>query len=126
MIPIQSMTIHTNFSDFILFLFVHMSQADSTYDPTEMATIKAKMKDLFPEETDFEKKLYGTIRQYNTFDKAKLGDFLQASLDHFAEKKPFLSELVEDLQEIIRADGRVDQSESRALEAFKVMLQKNR
>jgi len=116
------MTVHSTFSDFILFLFVHMSQADSKYDPTEMATIKAKMKDLFPEDTDFEKKLYGTIRQYNDFDKSRLTEFLRESLDHFTEKKPFLSELVEDLQEIIRADGRVDQSEARALEAFKVMV----
>ena len=50
------MVIHSSFKDFILFLYVHMSQADENYDPNEMATIKKKAHQLFQKETDIEKK----------------------------------------------------------------------
>ena len=39
------MLLHATFPDFILFLYVHMSLADSSYDPSEMAAIKTKMND---------------------------------------------------------------------------------
>jgi len=51
------MVIHANLPDFILFLYVHMSRADDSYDPTEMAAIKSKMNNLFSKGTDLEKKL---------------------------------------------------------------------
>ena len=52
------MVIHSRFKDFILFLYVHMSRADESYDPIEMATIKKKITGLFEKNADIEKKLY--------------------------------------------------------------------
>ena len=66
------MVIHDSFPDFLLFVYVHMSEADHNYDPKEMALIKKKMHALFPEGTDLEKKLYRAIRDYNNFDKSRL------------------------------------------------------
>ena len=38
------------------------------------------MNDLFSEGTDLEKKLYVTIREYNSFDKNKLTELLSDSI----------------------------------------------
>ena len=70
------MVIHSTFKDFILFLYVHMSQADENYDPNEMATIKKKIGGLFEKDTDIEKKLYMAIREYNSFDRFEITDFV--------------------------------------------------
>lgn len=116
------MIIHHNLNDFILFLYVHMSQADNTYDPSEMTTIKSKMTGLFPEGTDFEKKLYLAIREYNTFDKAKLSEVLKASFHHFKDAEINSQKLMRDLSEIVDADGKVDPAEGKALDLMKELI----
>jgi hypothetical protein len=116
------MVIHANLPDFILFLYVHMSRADDSYDPTEMAAIKNKMSGLFSEGTDLEKKLYITIREYNSFDKNKLTELLSDSIKHFSNDTAVDARLFNDLKEIIQADGKVAQSEMNALEALKRMI----
>lgn len=118
------MVIHASFADFILFLYVHMSQADNTYDPKEMSVIKEKMETLFPAGTDFEKKLYTTIRQYNTFDKTGLKDLVKDSIHHFG-KKNALKNIYADVQDIFNADGKVDSSETNALEALRQIIDAN-
>lgn len=119
------MIIHKTLSDFILFLYVHMSHSDSNYDPTEMAVIKTKMMSIFPAGTDIEKKLYGTIREYNTFDKTKLDDLLAASIKHFkSDNRVKDSTVFTDIEDIIRADGKVSSSESKALEAITKIISK--
>jgi hypothetical protein len=117
------MILHTAFPDFILFLYVHLSHADSSYDPTELAAIKEKMKKLFPAGTDFERKLYGTLREYNSFDKARLSELFRDSFEHFNRTEQVAqSSVFDDLHEIIRADGKVIQSETNALETLKQFI----
>ncbi|HYG20159.1 MAG TPA: TerB family tellurite resistance protein [Ohtaekwangia sp.] len=113
------MVIHNSYPDFILFLYVHLSHADNSYDPAEMAAIKEKMKKLFPEGTDFEKKLYGALRQYNSFDRSKLAELFKSSFQHFNEVP---SNVVSDMREIISADGHVNPSETQALETLRQMI----
>lgn len=119
------MVIHNKFEDFIIFLYVHMSRADENYDPKEMATIKEKMKEIFDGE-DVEKKLYVAIREYNTFDRAKLNELFKDTFSHFNEdqnlsKNNFLS----DLNDIMLADGKVVREETKALEALKGIITLN-
>src|SRR6187551_333589 len=117
------MIIHKTLSDFILFLYVHASHSDSNYDPTEMTVIKTKMTSLFPSGTDMEKKLYGTIREYNTFDKAKLDDLFSASIKHFKSEGMVKDNTVfTDIEDIIRADGKVNSSEAKALEVIAKLI----
>jgi uncharacterized tellurite resistance protein B-like protein len=116
------MILHSSFSDFILFLYVHMSHADSSYDPYEMETIKSKMGGLYPEGTDIEKKLYQTIREYNAFDKSNLGDLFEKTLTHFDLDIPKKNNVYTDLYEIVQADGKVEQSETKALETLKQII----
>ncbi len=116
------MILHQTFADFVLFLYVHISQADNTYDPKELAIIKAKMGKLFPEGTDLEKKLYSTIKQYNLFDKSKLNELFESSLRHFGNESASKSGLYSDLYEIIQADGKIHQSETSSLEVLKNII----
>ena len=116
------MVIHSTFPDFILFLYVHMSRADDNYDPTELAAIKSKMNGLFSANTDLEKKLYQTIRDYNSFDKNKLTELFSDSIQHFSNTSSVDTHLFDDLREIIQADGKVDQSETNALDVLKRII----
>ena len=117
------MVIHATLPDFILFLYVHMSRADDTYDPSEMAAIKVKMNTLFAEGTDLEKKLYIAIREYNSFDKSKLNELFAGSILHFSKNSTVDAHLFNDLKEIIQADGKIDQTEASALEALERMIE---
>lgn len=118
------MLLHKTFSDFILFLYVHMSHADDSYDPNELAAIKTKMKSLFPEDTDIERKLYGALREYNALDRSSLNGVIEESFHHFSGDPgaTVSNDMYADLYEIIQADGKVDQSETKALEALKKVI----
>lgn len=118
------MVIHKSFSDFLLFLYVHMSDADAEYDPAEMAVIKKKMADLFPSSVDFEQKLYLTIREYNSFDKSQLDELFKDTLLYFQKEESEREEkMFNDIREIISADGSMNESESKALESFRKMIE---
>ena len=120
------MVIHSRFSDFILFLFVHMSHADETYDPYEMATIKTKISGMFDDDTDIERKLYLTIREYNSFDKVELPQLFQDSFKHFGEDESIQKNtFFDDLTEIMQADGKVVHAEKKALQALKEIIELN-
>ena len=116
------MVIHATLPDFILFLYVHMSRADDSYDPSEIAAIKVKMNTLFAEGTDLEKKLYSAIREYNSFDKSKLTELFADSIEHFSKNSAVEAHLFNDLSEIIQADGKVDQSETNALDVLRRII----
>jgi uncharacterized tellurite resistance protein B-like protein len=117
------MVIHDSFPDFLLFVYVHMSEADHNYDPKEMALIKKKMHALFPEGTDLEKKLYRAIRDYNNFDKSRLDALFKDTFEKFRGANPELREhLFQDILEIASADGALNASESQALESLKRII----
>ena len=117
--------IHSSLADFILFIYVHMSEADHNYDPREMDVIQQKMAKLFPDNTDFEKKLYGTIREYNNFDKAQLPSLFKNSFEHFRQELSSEQSVYSDLQEIVQADGEINPSEKDALDLLKRIIDLN-
>jgi uncharacterized tellurite resistance protein B-like protein len=120
------MVIHNSFPDFLLFLYVHMSEVDHEYDPAEMALIKVKMSNLFPKGTDLEQKLYRTIRDYNNFDKSQLTPLFRDTFSKFHDEGARLKEnLFQDIQEIAKADGDLNPSESKALDALKQIIESN-
>ena len=117
----QFMVIHSSFSDFILFLYVHLSHADNSYDPTELSAIKDKMKIIFPSTTDFEKKLYQAIREYNSFDKSRFDELLKATATHFKNEKAN-KQVLDSFHDIVNADGKIGQEEAKALETLKQII----
>jgi uncharacterized tellurite resistance protein B-like protein len=114
------MVIHSSFSDFILFLYVHVAHIDNTYDPKEIASIKSKMGRLFPDGTDIERKLYQTIREYNTFDRNNINELIRDSFAFFSEdSETQKTKLFEDVKSIIEADGHVNEQETEIFRAIK-------
>ena len=116
------MVVHESLSDFILFLYVHISHVDQNYDPSELGTIKRKMAKLYPADTDLEKKLYLTLRQYNDFEKSKLYELVRDSLDHFKDQVSEKENIYGDLSEIIQADGKLEYSEMKSLETLRKII----
>lgn len=112
------MIIHSTFEDFLLFLYVHISRADSNYDPKEMEVIQQKMTSLYPNKIDFDKKLYLTLREYKTFDKNKLPELFSDTFKHFKAGKD-KGKIFADLSDIVSADGKVQATETSALDALK-------
>jgi hypothetical protein len=101
-----------------------MSESDHNYDPYEMAVIKEKMKKLFPEGTDLERKLYHAIREYNNFDKSKLNELMEDSFDYFSKNGSSLkSDVLKDIQEIFTADGGMNIDEANALDALRKVIE---
>lgn len=117
------MVIHPTLPDFILFLYVHLAHVDDSYDPKELSVIKSKMKVLFPSGTDLEKKLYQSIRDYQKFDKAQLGELCADTISFYQNNNQQLpTRLLKDLQDIVNADGHIEKSEAEALAKLNGML----
>jgi uncharacterized tellurite resistance protein B-like protein len=118
------MVIHSSFADFVLFLYVHMSHVDNDYDPTEMKVIKEKMTRIFHKDVDLEKKLYTTIREYNAFDQTKMNELIKDTFAHFAGVKFSQKyKVYTDMYDIINADGKIDESETKAMEVLRQIIQ---
>jgi uncharacterized tellurite resistance protein B-like protein len=117
------MVIHSSVPDFVLFLYVHLAQIDESYDPRELAVIKSRMKALFPEGTDLERKLYQAIRDYQKLDKSSIGKICADTIAFFNHSgSPFSAKLIRELEEIVKADGNLQQSEQQALDRLTEIL----
>lgn len=119
------MVIHNSFADFVLFLYVHMAHADGDLHVTEVKVIKEKMGKLYPGE-DVDKKFTAALDEYNAFDKKNLNKLFQASFAHFDTIK-FAQKyrVYGDMYDIIYADGKVLESETKALEELRDIIDIN-
>ena len=121
------MVIHDTFKDFVLFLYVHMAHADGEFHESEVRLVRDKMEKLFhPDEVNIDAKLKEAIKQYESFDKTKLKVLFRDTFDHFntikfAQKYKVYS----DMYDIIHADGRIDESETKALQELKEIIDIN-
>ena len=121
------MVIHNSFKDFVLFLYVHMAHADGEFHESEIVLVRDKMVKLFhPEEVDIDAKLKEALKQYDDFDKSQLKSLFRDTFDHFntikfAQKYKVYS----DMYDIIHADGKIDESETKALQELKEIIDIN-
>ena len=117
------MVIHQSFADFVLFMYVHMAHADSEFHSTEMGVIREKMTKLYPKDKDHEAKLSEIVKQYEGFDKNKLKILFRDTFDHFTNVK-FAQKykVYTDMYDIINADGKIDESETKALNELKEII----
>jgi uncharacterized tellurite resistance protein B-like protein len=117
------MVVHKTFSDFVLFLYVHMAHVDGEFHETEMKVVREKMKKLYPRETDLEAKLKEAMILYSDFDKSKLHQLFRDTFRHFsAVRFPVKYHIYTDLYEIINADGKIDEKETIALQELKEII----
>ena len=117
------MVIHKNFQDFVLFLYIYMAHADGEFHENEKQVILEKMKRLYPADEDFNKKFNEALHLYDDFDKKQLKTLFRDTFNHFsAVKFPVKYKVYTDMYDIINADGKVDESETKALNALKEII----
>jgi uncharacterized tellurite resistance protein B-like protein len=118
------MVIHKTFADFVLFLYVHMAYADGEYHPMEHDVIVGKVHKLFPAETNAQELVGKAEQEYRTTDRSKVGVIIRDSFRHFNSVK-FAQKykIYTDMYDIIHADGKVDESETAALNELKEIIE---
>ncbi|HEX8059859.1 MAG TPA: TerB family tellurite resistance protein [Cyclobacteriaceae bacterium] len=118
------MVIHDTFADFVLFLYIHMAYADGVYHPAEKEAIAERVPKLFPGETDVASKLAKAEKQYTSVDKSQIEDIIKDTFKHFNSVK-FAQKykVYTDMYDIVHADGKVEESETRALNHLKDIIE---
>jgi uncharacterized tellurite resistance protein B-like protein len=117
------MKVHESFSDFVLFLYVHMALSDGFLHSNEEIVILDKLTKLFPQEGNPKKKFDDALAAYQNFDQSTLDEFIQHSYKHFNQVK-FAQryKIYTDMYDIMHADGKVDQGEMLALNTLKKII----
>lgn len=117
------MKLHESFSDFVLFLYIHMAFSDGTLHPDEKLVILDKLTKLFPLEGNPKKKFDDAVAAYKKFDKSTLDEFIHVSFKNFSQVK-FAQryKIYTDMYDIVHADGKVDEQETVALETLKKII----
>jgi uncharacterized tellurite resistance protein B-like protein len=120
------MVIHTNFQDFVLFLYIHMALADNFLHPSEEEVILGKMTKLFPLETDPKKKFDEAVTHYKTLTSHQSMEIIHATFKHFDHIK-FAQKyrVYTDMYDVINADGKIEEAEKIALDALKKVIDLN-
>jgi len=120
------MVLHSQFQDFILFLYVHMAISDGTLHSSEEQVILNKMTKLFPNENDLKKKLQLAVTEYKSLDSVMIMDVIKESFKHF-DKVTFAQKykVYADMYDIVNADGKVEESEKYALTSLKEIIDMN-
>lgn len=121
------MVIHNSFADFVLFLYVHMAHADGDFHETELSMVREKMPKLYhPEEVDLDVKLKKVIDEYNSIEKSELNKLFRDTFDHFRNVRfDQKYKVYTDLYDIIKADGKVLEAETKALKELKEIIDIN-
>ncbi len=117
------MKVHESFSDFVLFLYVHMALSDGFLHSNEEIVILDKLTKLFPQEGNPKKKFDDAVAAYHSFDQSTLDEFIQHSYKHFNQVK-FAQryKIYTDMYDIMHADGKVDEGEMQALDTLKRII----
>jgi uncharacterized tellurite resistance protein B-like protein len=120
------MVLHKQFPDFVLFLYAHMAMCDGFMHENEELVILDKMSKIFPTESDPKKRLMDAIAEYKSIDPALVNTIIRDSFkffDHvkFAQKYKIYS----DMFDVVNADGRVEESERKALNSLRDIIDIN-
>jgi len=117
------MVIHKTFSDFVLYLYVHMAFADGAMHPDEERVILEKMNKHFPIEGDHKKRFDEAVIAYQKMDPSKNHEVIKDSFKHFDHIK-FAQryKIYADMYDVIHADGKVDEAETKAINELKGII----
>jgi uncharacterized tellurite resistance protein B-like protein len=102
-----------------------MAHADGEFHIEENKVILEKMNKLYPPgSTDLREKLSTTVNQYKNVDAAAIPKLISQTFKHF-DKVKFTQKykIYADMYDIINADGKVDESETAAMETLKEIIE---
>ena len=120
------MVLHKQFQDFVLFLYTHMALCDGSMHENEQLVILDKMAKIFPTEPDPKKKLSAAVAEYKSIDPALVNTIIRDSFKSFDQIK-FAQKykIYTDMYDVVNADGRVEESERKALNTLREIIDMN-
>ncbi len=120
------MVLHKQFQDFVLFLYTHMALCDGSMHENEQLVILDKMAKIFPAEPDPKKKLNDAVAEYKSIDPALVNTIVRDSFKFFDQVK-FAQKykIYTDMYDVVNADGRVEESERKALNTLREIIDMN-
>jgi uncharacterized tellurite resistance protein B-like protein len=119
----QTMVIHHSFAEFVLFLYVHMAHADGDYHNSEVEVILKKIPKLFPDDPNPSQRLDAAVSQYLATDPSQVKSIIRDTFRFFDTVKFSQKyKVYTDMFDIINADGRVDDSETQAMNELKSII----
>ncbi len=117
------MRVSENLEDFILFVFLHMGSVDGSLHPNERETILEKIKELFPDTTDFDQKFTQMESVYRQSGSEQAESMIKKTSASFSQIEPSLrAGIYAALFDIINANGRVHSEETQTLRILKSWL----
>ena len=117
------MIIHDNFQDFVLFLYLHMAHSDGSMHSQEENIVREKMQKLFPEGTDLNLKFEEARAAYQAIKPEEVPAIIKVTFDHYKDIKFAVKyKVYTDMYDIINADGKVDESETSALDLLRRVI----
>ena len=112
-----------SFNAFVLFLYVHMAHADGEFHSLEKGVVLNKMIKIFPREGDHERKFDDAVSQYRSIDHSQITAIIRDTFKHFDQVKfQQKYKVYTDMYDIINADGKIDESETKALDELKQII----
>jgi len=117
------MVIHNSFNDFVLFLYVHMAHSDGESHDLEKGVILQKMSKIYPADSNLDQLFENALKEYKGIEKSKVTEIIRATFKHFDQIKFNQKyKVYTDMYDIINADGKVHESETKALKELKQII----
>lgn len=117
------MVIHKTFSDFVLYLYIHIAYADGQLHAEEERVVLEKMNRHFPIEGDHKARYDQRVKEYNGIEKKMHHEIIKASFQYFDHIKfSQRYKIYADMYDIIHADGKVEESETKAVNELKEII----
>ncbi|MBL7860582.1 MAG: TerB family tellurite resistance protein [Cyclobacteriaceae bacterium] len=117
------MVIHKTFSDFVLYLYVHIANADGALHDDEQRVVLEKMDKHFPLEGDHKRRFDETVMAYKKMVNVDHHQIIKDSFNHFDHIKfSQRYKIYADMYDIIHADGKVSEAETKAVNELKEII----
>ncbi|GAA5028143.1 hypothetical protein GCM10011506_15270 [Marivirga lumbricoides] len=117
--------IFKQYQEFIIFLLVHIANSDFTIKGAEIEVIISKMEDYFPDIEDLDKlrsKFVNIQEAYESLNDGDINHLIYHNYLTFKDTAIHPDRIVNDLQEVILADGLIHERETQTFESIKKLL----
>lgn len=117
--------IFKQYQDYIIFLLVHIANSDFSMKGAEIEVIISKMEDYFPDVEDLDKlrsKFVNMQESYEALSDSDINHLIYHNYLNFKDTEVNAQRIVNDLQEVILADGLIHERETKTFESIKKLL----
>lgn len=117
--------IFAKYEEFILFLLIHIGNADYSLKGAEIEVILSKMEDYFIDIDDTDELRSKFIQfkdEYEELSDSVINNIIYSNYLHFNKKEIHATRIINDLQEVIMADGFIHDMETKAFDQVKKLL----